>query len=263
MSKPSSYTRLFAIEIGNTNIVFGVHDGEQWNHTWRVQTVRDRMPDEYAVMFRTFLSEAGLKLEQFDQTVVSSVVPQLTTGLCNVVAQRTGFWPVVVSANVNLGIRINVDHPDQVGGDRIADAVAAYERFKSNCIVVDFGTATAFTIVAEPGEMIGAVIAAGLHTIADALVRRTAQLPQVELVPPPSVIARNTVHAMQAGLVLGHLAMIEGLVARIKAELSGAQVIATGGLSTVLAPHTGCFDRVDPWLTLDGLRLIAERNPRA
>jgi type III pantothenate kinase len=262
MSKPGSYAHLFAIEIGNTNIVFGVHDGEQWNHTWRVQTVRDRMPDEYAVMFRTFLSEVGLKLEQFDQTVVSSVVPQLTTGLCNVVAQRTGFWPVVVSANVNLSIRVNVDHPEQVGSDRIADAVAAYERFKSNCIVVDFGTATAFTIVAEPGEMIGAVIAAGLTTISDALVSRTAQLPQVELVPPPSVIARNTVHAMQAGLVLGHLAMVEGLVDRIKAELGGAQVIATGGLSTVLAPHTVCFDRVDPWLTLDGLRLVAELNPR-
>ena len=155
-----------------------------------------------------------------------------------------------------------MDHPEQVGSDRIADAVAAYERFNSNCIVVDFGTATAFTVVAEPGEMIGAVIAAGLNTIADALVRRTAQLPQVELVPPPSVIGRNTIHAMQSGLVLGHIAMVEGLVSRIKAELGSAQVIATGGLSTVLAPHTDCFDAVDPWLTLDGLRLIAERNPR-
>jgi type III pantothenate kinase len=254
---------LFAIEIGNTNIVFGVHDGAQWNHTWRVQTVRDRMPDEYAALFRTFLSEVGLKLEQFDQAVVSSVVPQLTSGLCHVVARRTGFMPVVVSPTINLGVRINVDYPEQVGSDRIADAVAAYARFESNCIVVDFGTATAFTIVTDHGEMIGAVIAAGLTTIADALVRRTAQLPQVELVPPPSVIGRNTMHAMQAGLVVGHIAMVEGLVARIKAELGGeAQVIATGGLSTVLAPYTTCFDAVDPWLTLDGLRLIAERNPR-
>jgi type III pantothenate kinase len=258
----SGFSRLFAIEIGNTNIVFGVYASGQWVHTWRVQTVRERMPDEYAVMFRTFLSEAGLKFDLFDQAVVSSVVPQLTAGLCNVVAQRTGFWPVVVSAKANLGIRINVDHPEQVGSDRMADAVAAYERFKSNCVVVDFGTATAFTVVAEPGEMIGAVIAAGLNTIADALVRRTAQLPQVELIPPPSVIGRNTIHAMQSGLVLGHLAMVEGIVQRIKAEIGGAKVIATGGLSTVLAPHTACFDAVDPWLTLDGLRLIAERNPR-
>jgi type III pantothenate kinase len=179
------------------------------------------------------------------------------------IAQHTGYWPVVVSAEVNTGVRINVDHPESVGSDRIADAVASYERFKSNCVVVDFGTATAFTIVVEPGELIGAVIAAGLTTTADALVRRTAQLPQVALVPPPSIIARNTIHAMQAGLVLGHIAMVEGIVDRIRRELGGAKVIATGGLSTVLAPLTDRFDVVDPWLTLDGLRLIAERNPRA
>lgn len=253
---------LIAIDVGNTNIVFGVHDGDRWAYHWRVQTVRERMPDEYAVMFRNFLSDAGLELRQFDQAILSSVVPQLTSGLSSMVAQHTGYPPVVVSAKVNTGIRINVDHPDSVGSDRIADAVASYERFKSNCVVVDFGTATAFTIVVEPGELIGAVIAAGLTTTADALVRRTAQLPQVELVPPPSIIGRNTIHAMQAGLVLGHVAMVEGIIDRIRKELGVAKVIATGGLSTVLAPLTNRFDAVDPWLTLDGLRLIAERNPR-
>jgi len=253
---------LIAIDVGNTNIVFGVHDGDRWAHHWRVQTVRERMPDEYAVMFRNFLSDAGLELKQFDQAILSSVVPQLTSGMSSMVAQHTGYQPVVVSARVNTGVRINVDHPDSVGSDRIADAVASYERFKCNCVVVDFGTATAFTIVAEPGEMVGAVLAAGLTTTADALVRRTAQLPQVELVPPPSIIGRNTIHAMQAGLVLGHVAMVEGIIDRIRKELGGAKVIATGGLSTVLAPLTDRFDAVDPWLTLDGLRLIAERNPR-
>ena len=253
---------LLAIDIGNTNIVFGVHDGAQWAHHWRVQTVRERMPDEYAVMFHNFLREAGLDLDQFDQSILSSVVPPLTSGLAEMVAQRTGFRPVVVSHTINLGIRINVDYPETVGSDRISDAVAAYERFHANCIVVDFGTATAFTIVSGAGEMIGAVIAAGLGTTADALVRRTAQLPQIELVPPPSVIGRNTVHAMQAGLVLGHLAMVEGLIARIKAELGSAKVIATGGLATALGACTDCFDAIDPWLTLDGLRLIAARNRR-
>src|SRR5690606_13217421 len=155
------------------------------------------------------------------------------------------------------------DYPETVGSDRISDAVAAYERFHANCIVVDFGTATAFTIVSGAGEMIGAVIAAGLGTTADALVRRTAQLPQIELVPPTSVIGRHTVHAMQAGLVLGHLAMVEGLIARIKAELGSAKVIATGGLATALGAYADCFDAIDPWLTLDGLRLIAARNRRA
>jgi type III pantothenate kinase len=254
---------LIAIDVGNTNIVFGVHDGDRWAYHWRVQTVRERMPDEYAVMFRNFLSDAGLEFRQFDQAILSSVVPQLTSGLSNMVAQHTGYRPVVVSAKVNTGVRINVDHPESVGSDRIADAVASYERFKANCVVVDFGTATAFTIVAEPGELIGAVIAAGLTTTADALVRRTAQLPQVELVPPPSIIGRNTIHAMQAGLVLGHIAMVEGIVDRIRRELGGAKVIATGGLATVLAPLTDRFDAVDPWLTLDGLRLIAERNLRS
>ena len=254
---------LIAIDIGNTNIVWGVHDGAQWTHTWRVQTVRDRMPDEYAVMFRNFLREADLNMENFDQAVISSVVPSLTRGLGHMLEQRTGFEPVIVRHNANLGITINVDYPERVGADRIADAVAAYERVQDNCIVVDFGTATSFTIVRAPGEMIGAIIAAGLITTADAFVGRTAQLPQVELMPPPSVIGRNTVHAMQAGLVVGHLAMVEGLVARIHAEMGPATVIATGGLSRVLAPHTDCFDHVDPWLTLDGLRLIAERNPRS
>lgn len=262
MDNRTNYTRILAIDIGNTNIVFGVYDGGAWRYQWRVQTVRDRMPDEYAVMFRTFLDEAGLELRQFEHTVLSSVVPQLTHGVADMVARRTGFRPVIVSARVNTGIRVSTDYPDEVGGDRIADAVAAYERFHTDCIVVDFGTATAFTVVVEPGEMIGAVIAAGLSTTADALVGRAAKLSQIELVPPPSVIGRNTIHAMQAGLVLGHLALVEGIIDRIRAELGRAKVIATGGLSTVLAPHTDRFDAVDPWLTLDGLRLIAERNPR-
>ncbi|MBN2304487.1 MAG: type III pantothenate kinase, partial [Anaerolineae bacterium] len=138
---------LLALEIGNTNIVIGVHNGSEWAFTWRVQTVRDRMPDEYAVMVRTFLREVGLRFDSFDQTVLSSVVPQLTAGLRDMIAQRTGFPPLIVGHEINTGLRINTDYPQQVGADRIADAVAAYERFRSNCIVVDFGTATAFTIV--------------------------------------------------------------------------------------------------------------------
>src|SRR5690606_12153669 len=227
---------------------------------WRVQTVRQRMPDEYAVLLRDFLGEAGLTLRDIDQTVLSSVVPQLTRGMADMLAAQTGHAPVLVSAKLDTGIQIVTDQPERVGSDLIANAVAGYARARGNCIVIDFGTATTLTAVAEPGEMRGVAIAAGLTTTADALVGRTAQLPQIELVPPPSAIGRNTIHAMQAGLVLGHIAMVEGLVARIKRELGGAHVIATGGLSTVLQPHTDCFDEVDPWLTLEGLRLIADRN---
>jgi len=255
---------LLAIDIGNSNIVFGVHDGTRWFRHWRVQTVRERMPDEYAVLFRNFLHEADLEMEALDQTILSSVVPQLTGALAEMVKQRTGYPPLIVSAQIDTGIHINTEQPQRVGSDLIADAVAAYDRFRSNCIVVDFGTATTFNAVRTPGEMVGVAIAAGLHTTADALVGRTAQLPQIELVPPASVLGRNTIQAMQAGLVLGHLAMVEGLVGRMRRELGGeAQVIATGGLAAVLGPHTDCFDAIDPWLTLDGLRLIAARNPRA
>lgn len=255
-------TYLLAIDIGNTNIVFGVHDGSAWTHQWRVQTVRERMPDEYAVLFRDFFSDAGLSLQQFEHAIISSVVPQLTSGIVRMVADHTGYPPLVVSAQVDTGIAITTQHPDRVGSDLIANAVAGYNRAGSSCIVVDFGTATTLTAVVEPGEMRGVAIAAGLLTTADALVGRTAQLPHVELVPPDSALGRNTIQAMQAGLVLGHLAMVEGLIDRIKREIGTACVVATGGLSTVLGPHTDHFDIVDPWLTLDGLRLIAARNPR-
>jgi type III pantothenate kinase len=252
---------LLAIDIGNTNIVFGVHNGTVWAHQWRVQTVRDRMPDEYAVLFRSFLREAGLDLDALDRTVLSSVVPQLTQGIADMVAQRTRRTPLIVRPlHINLGIEIQTEHPDRIGSDLVANAVAAYDRFRSNCIVVDFGTATTFTAVAEPGALLGVAIAAGLHVTADALVSRTAQLPHIELVPPPSIIGRNTIHAMQAGLVLGYVAMVEGVVDRMRAELGDTKVVATGGLSRVIGPLTDCFDAIDPWLTLDGLRLIAERN---
>jgi len=262
MSEHSDQARLLAIDIGNTNIVFGVHDGVRWSHQWRAQTVRERMPDEYAVMFRNFFSSAGLELQSFQNTVLSSVVPQLTHGIAEMVSNHTGYRPVIVSAALNTGIRIRTEQPERLGGDLISNAVAAYDRFQSNSIVVDFGTATTFSVVIEPGEMIGAVIAAGLRATEDALVRRTAQLPHVELVAPPTIVGANTIHAMQAGLVVGHVAMVEGIVDRIRKQIGGAKVIATGGLSSVLAPLTDRFDAVDPWLTLDGLRLIAERNPR-
>jgi type III pantothenate kinase len=251
---------LLAIDIGNTNIVFGLHDGAQWTHHWRVQTVRERMPDEHAVFFRNFLNQAGLDLGDIEQTVLSSVVPQLTRGLASMVEQHTGHPPVIVSAKVNTGIQVLTEQPERVGSDLISNAVAGYARAGGNCVVVDFGTATTFTAVEQPGILRGVAIAAGLYTMVDALVRRTAQLPHVELVPPAHAIGRNTVEAMQAGLVLGHLAMVEGMVARIKRELGGATVIATGGFSNVLGQHTDCFDAVDQWLTLDGLRLIGERN---
>lgn len=253
---------LLAVDIGNTNIVFGVYNGSEWQHLWRVQTVHNRMPDEYAVLFQSLLGrDAALDFTSFEQSIVSSVVPQLTHGIVNMIERRTHQTVMLLTHALDLGIQIDTEAPDRVGADLLADSVAAYSRCQGDCIVVDFGTATTFTVVTKPGIMRGTAIAAGLNVTIDALVRHTAQLPQIELAAPPSIIGRNTVHSMQAGLVVGYVAMVEGLISRIKNEL-GTQptVIATGGLSGIIAKLTDVFDVVDPWLTLEGLRLIAARN---
>ncbi len=252
---------LLAIDIGNTNIVFGVYEGGAWRHHWRVQTVRERMPDEYAVLFQGFLQGAGLEFSAFEQVVLSSVVPQLTRGIAEMVTEQIGHPLLVIQPpHTPTGIVIDIEHPDRIGSDLVANAVAAYDYFQADCIVVDFGTATTFTAVSAPGVLRGVAIAAGLNTTANALASNAAQLPFIDLAPPPSIIGRNTVHAMQAGLVIGYVAMVEGIIDRMRAELGGASVVATGGLSRVIGPLTDRFDAVEPWLTLDGLRLIAERN---
>jgi len=173
-----------------------------------------------------------------------------------------GQEPLVVGPGVRTGLRIRTDNPAEVGADLVANAVAAYDRFRGNCIVVDFGTATTFTAVAEPGDLLGVAIAPGLNLTASALSLGTAQLPRVQLAPPPAAIGRNTVHSMQAGLVFGYVGLVEAIVGRMREELGGsAQVVATGGLVRVIAPLTDQFTAVEPLLTLEGLRLIAERNP--
>lgn len=252
---------LLALDVGNTNVKFGIHDGQQWLHLWRVQTIADRMADEYAAYFRQFFDDSGLAVEQFTHSVVSSVVPRLTPGMIQLAEKYVPKKPVVLEYGINLGINIRTDFPHQVGADLVADAVAAYDRFKTNCIVVDFGTATKFVAINAQGDFLGVAISAGLNATVESLVSKAAKLPYVDLVPPPSVIGRNTVHSMQAGLVVGYVAMTEGLIDRVKAELGGtAQVIGTGGLVSLIAPLTDRFDVVDPYLTLEGLRLVAERN---
>jgi type III pantothenate kinase len=173
----------------------------------------------------------------------------------------TGATPLVVGPGVRTGIRIRTDNPAEVGADLVANAVAAYHRFASNCVVVDFGTALTFTAVAEPGDLLGVAIAPGLHAAASALSTKTAQLPQVQMTEPPAAIGHNTVHSIQSGLIYGYVGLVESLIDRMSAELGGeAEAIATGGLARVITPLTDRFGAVEPWLTLDGLRLIALRN---
>jgi len=252
---------LLCTDIGNTNIVFGLWDEGEWGPRWRISTVHDKMPDEYAVLLKALLGESGHELEAITQVVMASVVPPLTTVFCDLFHRYVGTEALVVGPGVRSGLRICIDNPVELGADLVANAVAAYDRFQSACIIVDFGTATTFSAVSEEGDFLGVAIAPGLGVAADALVSQTAQLPRVALVAPPTAIGKNTVHSMQSGLIFGYVGLVKGLIQRIRAELAGeAVVIATGGLSSVLAPLTGAIQTVDPWLTLEGLRLIGERN---
>jgi type III pantothenate kinase len=253
---------LLTIDIGNTNIVFGVHADDQWVAQWRIRTVRDKMPDEYGVLLRDLLREKDISLDSIRRVILSSVVPPLTGAFRELCLRYLGHPPLILGPGLRTGLNIRTDNPAEVGADLIANAVAAYDLLKSSCIVVDFGTATTFSAVAVPGEFLGVAIAPGLGLAADALAGRTAQLPRVQLAAPPTAIGKNTVHSMQAGLVFGYVGLVEGLIGRLRSELGGeVQVIATGGLARVIAPLTDQIDLAEPWLTLEGLRLIAERNP--
>lgn len=252
---------LLALDIGNSNIVIGASKNGEWVRQWRIQTDDDKTTDEYAVLFSNLFSEANFSYDLFDQIIICSVVPQLTQAINTVFKKRSDTAPLILNGDVETGITVNTASPETVGADLIADAVGAYEVFNDNCIVVDFGTATTLMAVQNPGELIGGAICAGVKVTIDALVGKAAQLAQIPLEPPPQVIGGNTMEAMQSGLVLGHICMIEGLINRMKKQLgTPVKVIATGGLSEEIGTHTDYFDVIDPMLTLDGLRLIMDRQ---
>jgi type III pantothenate kinase len=261
---------LLCVNVGNSNIVLGLWDGESWCAHWRVRTIRNQMPDEYAVLLKALLRDSGYEPEDITRIAIASVVPPLTTVFGELFERylppegkrRQGAEPLWVGPDVHTGLRISIDNPHELGADLLADAVAAYHRFHSACIVVDFGTATTLSAVSGQGDFEGVSIAIGLGVAMEALAGSTAQLPRVSLVPSLRAIGKNTIQSMQSGLVLGHVGLVEGLIRRMRAELGGeAQVIATGGLSSIIAPLTPEINVLDPWLTLDGLRVISELNP--
>lgn len=252
---------LLAIDIGNTNVVFGIHDGATWLHHWRVRTVREKMPDEYGVLLRALLGETSLSMADLDHVVLASVVPPLTARMEEMLSEQTQSSPLVINHTVNTGLTFAVDNPKEVGADLIANAVAAYTRVQGACMVVDFGTATTFTAVSREATFLGVAIAPGMNLAASALAGGTAQLPQIRLSAPARAIGTNTIHSIQSGVLLGYVGLVEGMIDRFRAEMAGeVRVIATGGLSNILAHLTDRFSAVDPWLTLDGIRLIGERN---
>jgi type III pantothenate kinase len=200
-------------------------------------------------------------MREIERAVLSSVVPSVTGSLTGMLQQHLKQEPLVVGPGVRTGIRIRTDNPSEVGADLVANAVAAFAQYRQNCVVVDFGTALTFTAVADPGDLLGVAIAPGLRAAAAALSSNTAQLPRVRLVPPPVAIGRNTVHSIQSGVVFGYIGLVEALIGKMRQEMGGkALAIATGGLARVIAPLSDEFEVIEPWLTLDGLRIIADRN---
>lgn len=252
---------LLAIDVGNTETILGVFRGPDLEWQWRVATRSERTADELALLFGGFLELEGLSFSrQITGVVLASVVPRQTQALREMVDRYFGFHPVVVEPGTRTGIPILYDNPKEVGADRIANAVAALAKFGGPAVVVDLGTATNFDVVSARGEYLGGVLAPGLQISADALFARTARLPRVELVAPRSVVAKNTVESLQAGLVYGTAHMIDGIVGRIQEEVGRGEVIATGGLAPLIVPECATVTQHEPWLTLEGLRLIYERN---
>ncbi len=252
---------LLAIDLGNTNLTLGLFQGDQLEAHWRLATDHQRMPDEYGLQFHSLLQTCSCTDKQLEGIVLSSVVPPLTERVQQACQDYLHQEPLLVNASLKLNVSILYDDPQAVGADRIADAVAVQTLYGGPACVIDFGTATTFNALNSKGEYLGGAILPGIGMAADALVSHTAKLPPFELKAPPSVIGSNTQHALQAGLIFGYVAIVEGLVSRFREKLGKEmKVIATGGHVQKIAGHTQAIDHVDPWLTLNGLRLIWEMN---
>jgi type III pantothenate kinase len=252
---------LLAVEVGNTNTTFGMFAASgELTTAYHLSTERERMPDEWFAMLAALLASDGHALTEVDGVIISSVVPSVTTWLIDMARNRLRIDPVIVSGDLDIGLDLDVDEPRQLGADRIVDCVAAFHRYGGPAIIVDLGTATTFDVIGSNGAYLGGAIAAGVATSLKALAGNAAQLFNVELHMPDAVIGRNTADQLRSGIVAGHLAMLEGMIERTRAELgSNARVIVTGGLAPLFAGRSPLFDHVDSDLTLHGLWLIYDR----
>src|SRR5512134_2184694 len=253
---------LLTIDIGNTNITFGVYDQQKvLQYHWRIKTDHGRMPDEYGIIILGLMRHEGLNFKQIEGVAMASVVPPLTHVFEEMVERFVKQKPLVVGVGIKTGVQIRYDSPRDVGADRIVDAAAAYKLYGGPACIVDFGTATTFDAVSDKGEYLGGAIAPGIGIAAEALFSRTSKLPRIDLVRPPKAIGTNTVHAMQSGLIFGYVGLVEGMVARYKKELGdNMRDIGTGGLAEIIAKETEVIEVVNPWLTLEGLQMIWEMN---
>lgn len=255
---------LLVIDVGNTNITMGVFKAEKLSGTFRMTTKLPRTSDEYGITLKELIERQGIHSGDIDAVIVSSVVPDIMHSLGSALIKYFGIKPMVVSAGIKTGIRIVTENPKQVGADRIVDAVAAYTLYGGPVIVIDFGTATTYDIVGVDGTFEGAVIAPGIRISAHAMTEQAAMLPAIEIKKPDSIIAKETVASMQAGLVYGQIGQTEYIVRKIKEEsgYADAKVVASGGLGKMIAAETDVIDIYDAQLTLKGLRFIYEKNKR-
>ncbi|MFA5181141.1 MAG: type III pantothenate kinase [Syntrophales bacterium] len=252
---------LLVVDVGNTNTVLGLFDGGNLVHDWRIRTVVDHTVDEYGMLIYNLYKSSKISSKRISDIIISCVVPPMLNILEPLCEKYFHLKPLIVGPGVKTGMPIYYDNPKEVGADRIVNAVAAYEKYRRDLIIVDFGTATTFDYVSVKGEYMGGCIAPGIMISSEALFERAAKLPRVELSKPRAIIAKDTVSSMQAGIMYGYAGLVDGIVGRMMGEVKGTpMVIATGGLAKIVAPETKTIEVVDDMLTLEGLRLIHLRN---
>lgn len=249
-----------SVDVGNTDTVFGIWQNDDWTHIFRTRSLPEEPSHYYESALRLHFLETNISAADIKTVVLSSVVPPLTPTLAAMLTDFLGKSPIVVTHDVFPEVRVKIDHANEIGSDLVANAVAAYVKYKRNAVIVDFGTALTFTTISEDGEILGVAIAPGLKTAVKALFSNTAQLPEVPLYLPESAIGKNTTHAIQAGILLGYESLVRGMITRIRRELDGDCIaVATGGLSSIIDTLHGEFVEVNRNLTLDGMRFIGER----
>jgi type III pantothenate kinase len=252
---------LIALDVGNTNTNCGIFHDDRLIATWNLATISNRTSDEYGILIQQLLTSVNLKCQDIDAIAISCVVPPLLLPLEEMAEKHFKLSPLIIRPGIKTGMPVLYENPQEVGADRIANSVAAYENYGGPAIVVDFGTATTFDAITKHGEYLGGAICPGIIISADALFEKTAKLPRVEVKKTNSVIGRNTVQSIQAGLFYGYISLVEGMLSRIKAELGGScYVIATGGQAYLICKEIKVIDKIDPHLTLQGLKILFEKN---